>query len=81
MKSKKFGHSTPRNINWRLLALAPMRDEARCRLCGTAPHDGAKLQVDHVKPWNNGGETVLENLQILCQACNVGKSDFEIVKS
>ncbi|HEX5411000.1 MAG TPA: HNH endonuclease [Terriglobia bacterium] len=24
-----------------------------------------------------GGETVLENLQILCNICNIGKSDLE----
>lgn len=69
---------TPRNINWRLRALVLMRDGARCQLCGAQARDGAKLQVDHVIPWNNGGETTLENLQILCQVCNIGKSDLEI---
>ena len=27
---------------------------------------------------NNGGETILENLQILCEKCNIGKSNMEI---
>jgi 5-methylcytosine-specific restriction endonuclease McrA len=54
-----------------------MRDSARCRLCGAVPREGVRLHVDHVKPWNKGGETVLENLQILCDACNIGKSDVE----
>lgn len=65
---------TPRSVNWRLRAQVLMRDEAKCRLCGSAPRDGAKLQVDHIVPWSRGGETVLTNLQILCEQCNGGKS-------
>jgi hypothetical protein len=71
------GRKTPRNINWRLRALVLMRDGARCRLCGATPHDGIRLHVDHIKPWSKGGETLLENLQILCNICNIGKSDLE----
>ena len=55
-----------------------MRDAARCRLCGVTPQDGIKLHVDHIKPWSKGGETIIENLQILCEICNIGKSDIEI---
>jgi hypothetical protein len=67
---------TPRNVNWRLRAQVLMRDEAKCRLCGTAPRDGARLHVDHIVPWSKGGETVLANLQILCERCNLGKGDL-----
>jgi len=70
------GRRTPRNINWRLRALILMRDGARCRLCGATPNDGVRLHVDHITPWAKGGETVLENLQILCEPCNIGKSDL-----
>ena len=66
---------TSRNINWRLRALVLMRDQARCCLCGASPGTGAILHVDHVKPWSKGGETTLENLQILCDRCNIGKGD------
>jgi 5-methylcytosine-specific restriction endonuclease McrA len=76
--AKKGGRRTPRNINWRLRALVLMRDRARCRLCGAGPGDGVTLQVDHVKPWSKGGETVLENLQSLCNVCNIGKGDVEL---
>jgi hypothetical protein len=67
---------TPRNVNWRLRALVLMRDGAKCRLCGSTPHDGAVLQVDHVHPWSKGGETTIQNLQILCLKCNGGKRDL-----
>lgn len=67
---------TPRNVNWRLRALVLMRDGARCRLCG-ADSQKSVLHVDHVVPWSRGGETLLENLQILCEMCNIGKSDYQ----
>ena len=69
---------TPRNINWRLRALVLMRDGARCQLCGVEARNGATLHVDHVIPWSKGGETVLDNLQVLCHVCNIGKSDAQI---
>lgn len=75
-QSDRQSRKTPRNVNWRLRAQVLMRDEARCRLCGASPRDGAKLHVDHVVPWSKGGETVLANLQILCEQCNIGKSDL-----
>ncbi len=72
------GRKTPRNINWRLRAMVLMKDGARCKLCGATPQDGSKLHVDHIIPWANGGETVFENLQILCEKCNIGKSNIVI---
>jgi 5-methylcytosine-specific restriction endonuclease McrA len=78
VKTEKLGAKarTPRNINWRLRALVLMRDGARCQLCGRTPQNGVKLPVDHDTPWSEGGETVIENLQILCEACNIGKSNL-----
>jgi 5-methylcytosine-specific restriction endonuclease McrA len=76
--TKRLEKQGSRNINWRLRALVLMRDGAKCRLCGAAPSDGIRLHVDHIKPWNKGGKTVLENLQILCGVCNMGKGDAEL---
>lgn len=76
--AKKAGGRTPRNINWRRRSLVLMRDGAKCQFCGAGPSDGVRLHVDHIKPWSKGGETVLENLQILCNVCNIGKSDVEL---
>ena len=74
-KTRKTGKRTPRNINWRLRALVLMRDSARCRMCGAGPSDRVRLHVDHILPWSKGGETILDNLQILCDVCNIGKSN------
>ncbi len=33
-----------------------------------------EMEGDHIKPWKEGGLTVVENLQMLCKACNQFKS-------
>lgn len=69
-------NKSPRNISWRLRALVLMRDGAYCQMCGATPQSGAKLHVDHIIPWSKGGETTLQNLQSLCEKCNIGKSNI-----
>ena len=49
------------------------RDNYRCQICGRTQADGIKLHVDHIIPIAKGGKTVPENLQTLCQDCNLGK--------
>jgi Homing endonuclease associated repeat/HNH endonuclease len=68
-----------RNINWRLRALVLMRDGARCQLCGAEARHGVRLHVDHIVPWSKGGETTLANLRILCEVCNIGRSNVKEV--
>ena len=50
------------------------RDNFTCQICGATQKDGAKLQVDHIKPVSRGGKTVANNLRVLCGDCNLGKS-------
>ena len=57
--------------------------DRRCLACGATPESGARLHVDHVKPFSLGGRTVEGNLQTLCGDCNIGKgnrssSDFRL---
>ena len=51
------------------------RDGYKCQICGITAKDGAKLHVDHIIPIAKGGKTVPDNLQTLCERCNLGKSD------
>lgn len=68
---------TSRSINLRLRFKVLQRDRFRCCACGASPSEtlGIMLEVDHIKPWSKGGETVIENLQTLCFACNQGKTN------
>jgi hypothetical protein len=71
------GHGTPRDPSLRLRFRVLKRDNFSCRACGASPsfRPGLSLHVDHIRPWSLGGETSEENLQTLCEACNLGKSN------
>ena len=36
--------------------------------------DDMKMEVDHIRPWSQGGSDNLYNLQALCKPCNRSKS-------
>ena len=66
-----YKHKTKREPSNRLKVQVLMRDGNRCRICGVACNDGIhKIHFDHIIPWSKGGETTLDNLQVLCSDCN-----------
>lgn len=69
---------TPRKPSVRLRFQVLQRDNFTCRACGRSPATeiGVILEVDHVFAWSRGGETILTNLQTLCDQCNSGKSNL-----
>lgn len=71
------GHTTRRAVSVSMRYDILKRDSFRCVRCGRSPANeaGIQLQVDHIVPWANGGETRLDNLQVLCAECNAGKSN------
>lgn len=71
---------TKRDINWRLRAKILIRDYCICKMCGASPAKNSDtiLHVDHILAWDLGGETLEENLQTLCEPCNIGKSNMDI---
>jgi hypothetical protein len=71
-RNPKEPKRTPRDIPLGLRYRVVIRDGCQCQLCGRrAPQ--VKIHVDHIKPWAFGGETVIENLRVLCSDCNLGK--------
>ena len=66
------------NISWKTLRYEVLkRDGGKCVLCGRGAADGVKLHVDHIKPASVYPELYydINNLQTLCEDCNLGKSD------
>lgn len=47
------------------------RDAGRCVRCSAQEY----LQFDHIIPFSKGGANTVENIQLLCQKCNLAKSD------
>lgn len=78
-EQKRIHHRTKREVNLQMRFKVMVRDKFKCCICGRSPSStpGLILHIDHIKPWSKGGETVMENLQTLCQDCNLGKSNLE----
>jgi 5-methylcytosine-specific restriction endonuclease McrA len=51
------------------------RFESRCFACGRTPAHGVALHVDHIQPRYLYPDRAFdpENMQILCEDCNLGK--------
>lgn len=78
VSTSKPTHKTKREPNDRLKIKVLMRDGNRCRICGVECSGGLhNIHFDHIIPWSKGGETVLENLQILCSSCNEAKGNMD----
>ena len=64
---------------WRRLRVKVLEKyNCKCMMCGRSPKDhGIVIHVDHIKPKSLFPELKLEesNLQILCEDCNIGKSN------
>lgn len=62
-----------RELRYKALVL----NGAVCQCCGATRNDGIKLHVDHIKPRSKFPHLQLDltNLQILCEDCNLGKSN------
>lgn len=78
-KSHKIEKSRTIPLSIRVKVLS--RDNFKCVFCGKSPaiHPGIILHIDHIKPFSKGGDNSLENLQTLCNKCNLGKSNDEII--
>jgi hypothetical protein len=71
-----------RDIPLKLRLKILTRDNFKCVFCGKSPSTdfGTKLHVDHIIPYSKGGKSTFENLQTLCEECNLGKSNQYIGK-
>lgn len=53
---------------------------ATCMCCGASKDDGVRIHVDHIKPRSKFPKLALveDNLQVLCDVCNQGKSNIDM---
>jgi len=81
IKSEKKYNSFYKSREWRELRYRVLRsNEAKCMCCGRSPKKHhIIIHVDHIKPRSKHPELELcfENLQVLCDDCNYGKSNLD----
>jgi len=84
---KVFKPRTPSDVfysstSWRELRYIALKNSnGTCTLCGARASDGVSLHVDHIVPRSIDArkELDLDNLQILCDDCNIGKSNRDCI--
>ena len=67
-RAKKKARAIPKAIRRAVFA----RDNYQCVHCGAQK----ALTLDHIFPFSKGGSNDLENLQVLCKACNFKKANL-----
>ena len=61
-----------------------LRDSYTCVLCGvvgegtTHPEKIKGFEIDHINPHAAGGDSSIENLQVLCRKCNNSKRHYRM---
>ena len=70
-------HKTPREPSAKLWHDVLVKYNFKCAHCGRSTSDGVRLHVDHIIPYSKGGETTIDNLQVLCDKCNLGKGNSD----
>jgi len=79
-RSETSGSGFYTSPSWRAVRYQALsRSSGACCLCGRTAKDGVKLHVDHIKPRSRFPELELDvdNLQVLCEDCNLGKSNVD----
>ncbi len=62
-----------RQLRWKVIK----ESNGRCAMCNASKESGVVLHVDHIKPRSKFPALELDrdNLQVLCEDCNIGKSN------
>lgn len=78
--SQKKAEALYKSPQWRALRYEVLREQnGCCQLCGRKRKDGVILHVDHIIPLSKDWSKRLDkkNLQVLCEECNLGKSNTD----
>lgn len=76
-KFVKPNNEDSRDISLGLRYKVLKRDRFRCVKCGRSPatESNVILHIDHIIPFSLGGKTLIDNLQVCCSDCNLGKGN------
>ena len=72
-------YNTQTFTQWRLLRYEALkRADGKCECCGTTA-ENSPLHVDHIKPKSvhPDKEYGVDDLQVLCEDCNIGKGNWD----
>lgn len=61
-----------------LLNLEKNNGQLKCAICGKVLVSKSECRFDHIFAYVKGGKSTLDNCQILCEDCNLSKSDKEM---
>lgn len=63
------------SAEWKRARFEVLRRQPNCAYCGRSAKDGARMNVDHIKPLSRRWDLRLDrrNLQTACASCNWGK--------
>jgi hypothetical protein len=79
-KKKKRRGDFYRSPEWLRARYEALKKYGRqCAVCGATPGGAVKMHVDHIKPRSRFPhlELSIDNLQVLCAACNLGKGNSD----
>lgn len=62
-------------IPWHVRAAVWYRDGGTCQKCRYV--NPRPWHLDHITPWSAGGADTTDNLRVLCEPCNVERSNFD----
>lgn len=71
IKSNESNDGRRERISQEVMDQVWNRDGGRCVKCGSQEN----LEFDHIIPFSKGGANTYRNLQILCEKCNIEKSN------
>lgn len=80
-KWRKAAQAFYQSQKWLELRYAMLKNcNGCCQLCGQRATPDNPLHVDHIKPRSTHRHLQLDmsNLQVLCRACNIGKSNLDV---